>query len=783
MAFNVDGITSESTTNFVGKDGFFWWVGEVEDNEDPMEIGRVKVRILGYYTNFRGGTTGDLPTNYLPWATVLQHTSQAGNDGQGESAGQLQPGAIVLGFFMDGEYAQMPIVIGVMRVEKSDRTLQNRLFSFSNQQIPAGNAVNKSASHPADTNVVNPEAPLRQGTTNVVAYPGQKTTNNGSEGSPKNLGNAKISGSSSNPIKPIDPENPIPVANGVGGPWLSLEYKLAYLIEDLSNNLSTLLKSNEYYLDMVTGKKVTSSELTYRIENYIGAVYAQIISAMRESLVNLATDLGKRKTLTYSSGVPVNVHKNIQSAISKVLTASCTMDANLEKYVDDSIKPVKDVVDKYLASTLDKSELVKQTVDSVVETIAETTKTITTEIGDITKSIKDSVNDTETNNVIQHWEKESTIFALNTNLTEKHKTNLTGLMKILASFTSASCDRKPSYHLAHRHGWFPLYGVTHGTPDLIEKLSKVRGEDGNRLFSLMFNDADPYLTTAKNHPNGSYDLYLATPGRQGEVHKRANGTTYTSISYNNAQYAEKIARDNYRKANPDATDEAVEAYVVEYVKTATGELGDTGNLVADHITYAGVLTQEVHGDDCKLVNKDYARTVEGDYYLKVSGNMHIEVGGGFFLGAEGYAKHGIIQQHQLRFGSDVNMNVVGAKFELQSSESVISSTITKITGSMYENSCDQQNMSGLELNMSSESSISMVTPHLLQLINLENYESPKRLTGLRTVVRGGVELLMDPTDINNYRLSLTNDSSLYKDSIEDPDRYRILRKDVQLTQF
>ena len=130
MAFNVDGITSESTTNFVGKDGFFWWVGEVEDNEDPMEIGRVKVRILGYYTNFRGGTTGDLPTNYLPWATVLQHTSQAGNDGQGESAGQLQPGAIVLGFFMDGEYAQMPIVIGVMRVEKSDRTLQNRLFSF-----------------------------------------------------------------------------------------------------------------------------------------------------------------------------------------------------------------------------------------------------------------------------------------------------------------------------------------------------------------------------------------------------------------------------------------------------------------------------------------------------------------------------------------------------------------------------------------------------------------------------------------------------------------------------
>ena len=92
----IDGIINEPTVNFVGKDGFFWWVGEVEDTEDPMELGRVKVRVLGYYTNVRGGTTDDLPKDSLPWATVLQHTSQAGNDGQGESSGQLQPGAIVM---------------------------------------------------------------------------------------------------------------------------------------------------------------------------------------------------------------------------------------------------------------------------------------------------------------------------------------------------------------------------------------------------------------------------------------------------------------------------------------------------------------------------------------------------------------------------------------------------------------------------------------------------------------------------------------------------------------
>ena len=81
MAFEtIEGIIDEPTVNFVGKDGFFWWVGEVEKANDPMKLGRVKCRVLGYYTNVRGGTTSDLPTDSLPWATVLQSCDQPGND-------------------------------------------------------------------------------------------------------------------------------------------------------------------------------------------------------------------------------------------------------------------------------------------------------------------------------------------------------------------------------------------------------------------------------------------------------------------------------------------------------------------------------------------------------------------------------------------------------------------------------------------------------------------------------------------------------------------------------
>ena len=163
----VEGILNEPKTNFVGKDGFYWWIGEVEDIEDPMELGRCKVRVLGYYTNVRGGTTADLPTEALPWATVLQHTCQAGNAGQGESSGQLQPGAIVMGFFMDGEDAQMPIVIGVLRVKKAENP-EKHTFVFTGKEIDSP-VVNPAIRRTSYTNSnENTNIQLQEGNTQVA---------------------------------------------------------------------------------------------------------------------------------------------------------------------------------------------------------------------------------------------------------------------------------------------------------------------------------------------------------------------------------------------------------------------------------------------------------------------------------------------------------------------------------------------------------------------------------------------------------------------------------------
>ena len=103
--------------------------------------------------------------------------------------------------------------------------------------------------------------------------------------------------------------------------------------------------------------------------------------------------------------------------------------------------------------------------------------------------------------------------------------------------------------------------------------------------------------------------------------------------------------------------------------------------------------------------------------------------------------------------------------ELQGTECRLGSVSTKITGSIFENSSYQQTMSGMEITMSAENSIEMVTPHILQLINIEQSETPKRVTGIRTVINGGYETILNPPILENYKVNLSSTAGYYNNAI------------------
>ena len=111
--------TRHSNIEFFGKDGFQWFIAQVapdkvwrDENNQNFDNGfRAKIRILGYHPG-ESEDEGGISDENLPWAHFLVSPQfGAGNNNTGTSFA-LQGGEMVVGFFLDGEEAQQPVVFG-----------------------------------------------------------------------------------------------------------------------------------------------------------------------------------------------------------------------------------------------------------------------------------------------------------------------------------------------------------------------------------------------------------------------------------------------------------------------------------------------------------------------------------------------------------------------------------------------------------------------------------------------------------------------------------------------
>ena len=134
----------QEPTNFAGRDGFHWWIGQVTDpkkgewenslekkeaeNEEPVYSHRCRVRIVGYH-----GCGDELPDNKLPMAHILLPSNVSTTGGRHEST-QYQGGEVVVGFFLDGEDAQQPVIFGTLfKQSYTEDTLKNSEFNAKKQ--------------------------------------------------------------------------------------------------------------------------------------------------------------------------------------------------------------------------------------------------------------------------------------------------------------------------------------------------------------------------------------------------------------------------------------------------------------------------------------------------------------------------------------------------------------------------------------------------------------------------------------------------------------------------
>jgi len=98
--------------NFINNGGgFAWFTGVIEDIDDPMEMGRYRVRCYGYHNADKSPEKG-IPTEDLPWAMTMLPVTSASMTGIGQSATGLLCGTWVIGFFREGINTQDPVIMG-----------------------------------------------------------------------------------------------------------------------------------------------------------------------------------------------------------------------------------------------------------------------------------------------------------------------------------------------------------------------------------------------------------------------------------------------------------------------------------------------------------------------------------------------------------------------------------------------------------------------------------------------------------------------------------------------
>jgi hypothetical protein len=109
--------------NYAGMNGYVWWVGVVENVFDPLKLGRLQVRIIGWHTD----DLNAIPSESLPWAqTVLPLTDT-------NRSLDVMPGDWVTGFFLDGTNGQNPVVSGSLN---GITPANNNTTGFSAQLTP-----------------------------------------------------------------------------------------------------------------------------------------------------------------------------------------------------------------------------------------------------------------------------------------------------------------------------------------------------------------------------------------------------------------------------------------------------------------------------------------------------------------------------------------------------------------------------------------------------------------------------------------------------------------------
>lgn len=117
----------------IGAQGFRWFIARVEDVKDPEKNGRVRIRVISLHSENKG----QLPKDNLPWARVLMPVTSPSLNGVGTSPTGIDVDSTVVGFFLDGNECNYPVVMGTLYgTDRPDETVGIEKTSRNDRKLP-----------------------------------------------------------------------------------------------------------------------------------------------------------------------------------------------------------------------------------------------------------------------------------------------------------------------------------------------------------------------------------------------------------------------------------------------------------------------------------------------------------------------------------------------------------------------------------------------------------------------------------------------------------------------
>lgn len=335
--------------HFVGRDGFVWWIGQVVDQTKwqdningrreastdaiPGFGERYKVRIMGYHT----ANLDDLKDDELPWATVMYPvTAGAGGAGASSSA-QLRQGNFVFGFFIDGEDAQQPVIMGVLgfnqqtSLEKKVPKIGFLPFSgyTTDDKVPVTNI--KTSNEKTKATQVKTPGTTTTPETGIISDP-QGATSGAKE---KASEQQNIDGKMQTPMAKTTRCG----RNDIKGISADIE-KLIMTVENLT-------KLSGDFSAQLTGR---IDKIQKRIENavtdaitFVTSKIKNIVEAVRKSVIEKVNDVVKKSYFLFFP----NLRPAVKEAQNKALDAlSCAINKIIQGLLELVGNQIKNLVNK-----------------------------------------------------------------------------------------------------------------------------------------------------------------------------------------------------------------------------------------------------------------------------------------------------------------------------------------------------------------------------------------------------------------------------------------------------